>query len=440
MNKILETPKALLWPGRGGKIDYISRPPEKELWQKKPRRLAILGSTGSVGRQALEVIIKDRNFFQIDGLAGGKNADLLAQQAEIFRPAILGVQNEETADRLRKKISYNPEIVIGQKGYELIAKSETTDWVLSAQSGSAGLAGVIAATEKGKIIALANKESLVMAGGLLRSLCEKTGAVILPVDSEHQALFQCAAGRNQTPAKFILTASGGPFRGKKPEELKNISPKAAIRHPRWDMGQKISVDSATLMNKGLEIIEARALFGIGSDLIDVIIHPQSIIHSLITFLDNSLLAQLALPDMKLPIGIALYWPFCEKNLVAPLDLTAVGELTFEKPDLQTFPCLALALKTLNHVPDKTWQGLNINPAFIALNCANEEAVETFLRGECGFYDIYLTIEHVLNIAINHWQMQGDNADFKKIPEIIHQLCVKARKSAQEFLVANKIQT
>lgn len=366
-----------LWPGTGGPaIDYISAPPQKAWLNAAQRELVILGSTGSIGRSAIEVARAYPDFLRIRGLACGRNAELLARQACEFRPPYLACQDEATAQNLARRLpaGYRPEILVGREGYAVMASLPEARAVLSAQAGAAGLCATLAAALSGKVVCLANKESLVMAGGLLRRICAASGAAMLPVDSEHNAIFQCLAGRGQEVSSLVLTASGGPFRGKSRQELAHVGPQEALRHPTWSMGAKISIDSATMMNKGLEIIEACHLYGVGQNFVRVLVHPQSIVHSLVEFADNSMLAQLACPDMRLPIGSCLLWPGALPGMDDRLDLAAVGSLTFFEADTETFACPDLARKAFD-------MG---DAACIALNAANEAAVGLFLDGRVAF--------------------------------------------------------
>lgn len=363
--------------------------------------MAVLGSTGSVGRAAMSIIAEYPQSFNVVALACGYNIELLAQQAVMYRPRMLAVADEDHACRLRTLLQsyYSPQILSGAAGYATLAAHSGADCVLSAQVGGAGLAGTLAAVLAGKVVALANKESLVLAGSLIRKICSETSASILPVDSEHFALFQCLAGRDQSAQTLILTASGGPFWGKDSNSLRNAKAADALKHPNWRMGAKISIDSATMMNKGLEFIEAMHLYGVNRESVKILIHPQSIVHSLVCFKDNSQLAQLALPDMRLPIASCLLWPRCESSAVKPLDLATVGTLTFYEPDTVSFPCLKLAFSAVEYLPDNAWQNVGLNPACIVLNSANEAAVELFLRGECGFNDIASFIRKALQALV-----------------------------------------
>ena len=377
----------VLWPARNGlSLDYISDPPGEDYRARRPRSLVVLGSTGVIGRAALQIVEANPEFFRIEALCGGRNAGLLAAQAARHRPGILAVQDAGTRDRLIPLLprGYKPEILTGQTGYASAAALEKAGCVLCAQSGAAGLAGALAAARAGKVIALANKESLVLGGDLIRDVCRETGASVLPVDSEHFALFQCVAGRGDRLKKLTLTASGGPFRGMSREETRSKSLAQALRHPNWSMGVKITVDSATLMNKGLEFMEAMSLYGVGAERVEIVVHPQSIIHSLAVFEDNSLLAQMAAPDMRLPIAACLLWPETAPDCVPPLNLAELGSLGFEQPDLEAFPCLRLALEAAAYDPGEQWRERRINPARVCLNAANEIASELFVAGKINF--------------------------------------------------------
>lgn len=319
-----------------------------------------MGSTGSIGVNTLRVLdawagrlgpypAKKAGEFIVTALAGGRNIALLAAQAERWRPPVLALRDADGEMRGQRPETdassrLPPEILVGQAGFAAIAARDDVDVIVSAQVGAAGLRATVAAAEAGKVICLANKESLVLAGPLIRSICARTGAVILPVDSEHNALFQCMTGRAPEEIRsLVLTASGGPFRGKTREELRSVRPEHALRHPNWSMGAKITIDSATLMNKGLEIIEACYLYDMPVDRITAAVHPQSIVHSLVELKDGAVMAQLATPDMRLPIAACLSWPFMLENAgIAPLDLLKCGPLTFEAPDTEAFPCLDLA--------------------------------------------------------------------------------------------------
>ena len=370
---------AQLWPGVGGpSINYISAAPDENWRSTWPRGLVLLGSTGSIGRNALAVAAAHPQAFRMEGLACARNVERLAEQAAKWRPPHLAVLDEESAHKLKKLLpaGYAPRILVGRDGYAELASLPEASTVLSAQVGAAGLAGTLAAALAGKVICLANKESLVLAGDLVRRVCKSTGAVILPVDSEHNAIFQCLAGRGQEISRLILTASGGPFRGWSEDALRTVTPQQALKHPNWSMGAKITIDSATLMNKGLEIIEACHLYGVPVERIKVLVHPQSVVHSLVEFEDGSQLAQLGTPDMRLAIAACLLWPRCMPVNVPHLDLTE-KPLTFHEPDETGFPCLGLARLALAERGGRC----------VVLNAANEAAVDLFLTGQCGFMDI-----------------------------------------------------
>lgn len=417
-------------------LDYISPLPSERLQGQWPRTLCILGSTGSIGRSALEVLRLHRDRFRIAALAGAKNIALLAKQAEEFRPAHLGILEEADADALRRLLprGYAPAIVAGQEGYEVLARLPGVSTVLSAQSGAAGLRATFAAAESGKMIALANKESLVLAGGLIRRACANSGASILPVDSEHNALFQCLADvlhkidRKLLPpesaalSRLILTASGGPFFGAGREELANVTVERALAHPNWTMGAKITIDSATLMNKGLEIMEARHLFGLPADSIDVLVHKESIIHSLVEFEDGGQLAQLGNPDMRVPIAYCLGWPERLRAGAKPLNL-AGSSLSFFQPDSEAFPCLSLARKAM-----KEERG-----APVALNAANEEAVAAFLDRKISFLAIPALVEHCLDDYLaGKYPEHGEPAEPDSLAGVLT-LDAEARERAREWV-------
>lgn len=382
-----------LWPAQGGSIDYISPPPSSTWTETAPRTLTLLGSTGSIGVSALKVAAARPGMFRVKALAGARNTRLLADQAARFRPACLGVLDGAAADELRSllPLGYAPEIVVGQDGYAYLATLEDVSTVLSAQVGAAGLRATVAAALEGKVICLANKESLVLAGGLMRDICAITGAVILPVDSEHNAIFQALAGRPAAHVRgIILTASGGPFHGLGRDRLATVTREQALRHPNWNMGAKITVDSATLMNKGLEVMEAFHLYGTPLENIGVVIHPQSLVHSLVEFTDGSLMAHMGSPDMRMAIAHCLAWPRCldmDHTGVAPLNLVEAGNLTFAAPDMESFPCLALARRAL--------RGYDGQP--VVLNAANEAAVDLFLAGRIGFLDIPALLTRALDV-------------------------------------------
>lgn len=357
------------------------------------KRITILGSTGSIGTQTLDVVRKNKDKFQVVAISANSSIDLLLEQIMEFSPKYVAVYNEESALKLKEMIpeNINIEVLSGMDGLVKICQLEEVNVVLTAVVGMIGLVPTMAAIKAKKTIALANKETLVTAGELVMSEAKKNNVEILPVDSEHSAIFQCLNGeRKQDIEKIILTASGGPFRGKKREELVNVTKNEALKHPNWDMGRKISIDSSTLMNKGLEVIEAKWLFDVDVEDIEVVVHPQSIIHSMVSFRDSSVISQMGCPDMRLPIEYALTYPERLKTDFERLDLAKVATLTFEKPDMETFPCLALAFKVLKLG--------GTYPA--ALNSANEFLVNEFLNDKIGFYDIPYYIERTLDCHKN----------------------------------------
>ena len=378
-----------LWPGRNGpNVDYISFQPPLAWQTSFPRKIVLLGSTGSIGRNALAVVERNPGLFSVQGLSCATNAQLLVEQAVKYRPPYLAVANKEVQAEVEDLLpaNYRPTIFVGRDGYAELATVPEATTVLSAQSGAAGLAGTLAAALAGRVICLANKESLVLAGSLVRDIVALTGASLLPVDSEHNAIFQCLAGRDQDVETIVLTASGGPFRGMRAEQMAHMRPQDALAHPNWKMGKKISIDSATMMNKGLEIIEAFHLYGVDRQQIEVVIHPQSLVHSLVRLRDGSLLAQLGQADMKLPLAHCLTWPRRIPHVTSKLDLTKLGQFTFEAVDEEAFPCLALAKRAL----------AERGGMCVVLNAANEAAVELFLQEKISFADIPRLIAKALD--------------------------------------------
>ena len=351
------------------------------------KRIAILGSTGSIGTQALEVIEEQKDVFDVEVLSANTNSELLIKQSILHRPNSVVIVDESKYDEVFKELNpLNIKVYSGSESLEQIVCSDNIDMVLTALVGYSGLLPTISAIKSGKKIALANKETLVVAGGLINSLCKSSSSEIIPVDSEHSAIYQCLVGEERNPIeKIILTASGGPFRGRSRDELVNITREQALKHPNWSMGAKITIDSATLMNKGLEVIEAKWLFDLTPEQIDVVVHPQSIIHSAVQFQDGSIKAQLGLPDMKLPIQYALGFPERLKNNFKRFDFFQHPNLTFEKPDTDTFKNLALAYKAME-------KGGN---APCVLNAANEIAVEAFLNNKIGFLNMFDLIGNCL---------------------------------------------
>lgn len=350
------------------------------------RQICILGSTGSIGRSALDVVRRHPDRFEVSGLAAHSNHALLAEQIAEFHPATAVLADEEAAARLRRDCP-NTTVLSGPGGLEELA-SKPVDVVLCAVVGAVGLKPILRAIEAGSRIALANKEPLVMAGALILEHARAHGVAITPVDSEHSAIFQCLHGhRPEDVACIFLTASGGPFYGRKRESLAQVSPEEAASHPTWNMGKKISVDSATLMNKGLEVVEAMWLFGLSVDRIHVVIHPQSIVHGLVEFNDGSILAHLGLTDMKFPIEFALAWPERMASPMGRLDLARARQLTFAAPDFSEFPCLGYAL-------DAARQG---GTATSILNAANETAVQAFCGHRLAFLEIAEVVRRVMEL-------------------------------------------
>jgi 1-deoxy-D-xylulose-5-phosphate reductoisomerase len=351
------------------------------------RHLAILGSTGSIGTQTLEVVEANPDIFEVEVLTAQNNADLLIEQAAKFRPNVVVISNEDHYDKVFAALDpLNIKVYTGEKSLVSVVEMEAVNMVLTALVGYAGLIPTIAAIRAGKHIALANKETLVVAGELVTELAQKNKVDILPVDSEHSAIFQCLVGEFHNPIeKIILTASGGPFRGKDSEFLKTVTKLQALKHPNWSMGAKITIDSASLMNKGLEVIEAKWLFGLSPDQIEVVVHPQSIIHSMVQFEDGSMKAQMGLPDMRLPIQFAIGYPNRLKSSFPRMDFAQFPSLTFEKPDYETFRNLGFAFEALE---------VGGNMACI-VNAANEIAVAAFLRDEIGFLEMSDLIENCM---------------------------------------------
>lgn len=351
------------------------------------KKISILGSTGSIGTQALDVI-RNSNKMEVIGLSANTNIDLLEKQALEFRPKIVAVYNLEKAKELSNRLkNYNIKVVGGIEGLIEVCVEESIDIVLTSVVGMIGLIPTLEAIKARKTIALANKETLVTAGEIVMKAAKDNNVTIIPVDSEHSAIFQAfKSGKKEEVSKIILTASGGPFRGKKREELVDVTYREALKHPNWAMGKKLTIDSSTLMNKGLEVIEAKWLFDLDVSNIDVVIHPQSIIHSMVEFIDGSIIAQMGVTDMRIPIQYALTYPNRETNEINKLDLIKLGKLTFEAPDYETFPCLKLALESIK-------QGGTM-PA--VLNAANEVAVDLFLRDKIKYYDIPILIQKTMS--------------------------------------------
>ena len=351
------------------------------------KKIAILGSTGSIGTQALDIIRRNKAYFKVSALTAYNNIELLKEQIEEFRPERVGVVDAEKAEILKKEIPQNVEVLAGHDALKELASQSDIDMVLVAVVGIAGLEATMAALESGNDVALANKETLVTGGQLVIDAASKTGSRIIPVDSEHSAIFQCLQGADhQDVRRIVLTASGGPFRGFTPDRLVHVRPEDALIHPNWSMGKKVTIDSATLMNKGLEIIEAKWLFNLSIGQIQVIVHPQSIIHSMVEFKDGSVLAQLGMPDMRIPILYAFSYPRRFESPVQKVDFAKIGMLTFEEPDTESFPCLNLAIKAA--------QIGGTMPT--VLNAANEVAVDRFLNGEIKFTEISLMVQKAMD--------------------------------------------
>lgn len=365
-----------------------------------PKNISILGSTGSIGKSALEVVSQSKDQIKVIGLSCGKNLELIKEQIRLYKPEIVSVASPELADELIKNLNgKNIKIVEGKEGCIEVATYKSVDLVVSAISGSIGLIPTYHALLSGKNVALANKESMVIAGQILNDIAKEKNALIIPVDSEHNAVFQCLENKNKSYLeKIILTASGGPFLNHSTDQLKNISVKDAINHPNWSMGKKISVDSATMMNKGLEIIEAMWLFDTPLEKIDVLVHPQSIVHSMVRFIDGSHIAHLGASDMRIPISHAISYPQRMPLATKELDLGAVGTLSFMSPDTNKFPCLRLAMEAAK-------KGKN---APIILNAANEIAVDFFLDEKINFLDIAQVVEKTLeNVNIENIKSLDD---------------------------------
>ena len=351
------------------------------------RKVTVLGATGSVGSSTLDLIERSPDAFEVIALTAATRVDELAAAARRTGARLAVIDDEALLSELRRGLEGTRCEAAAGRDALIAAAAGEAEWVMAAIVGCAGLEPVMAAVEAGKTVALANKEALVTAGALMTDAARRAGATILPVDSEHNAIFQCLAGDSgDGVSRIILTASGGPFRSKSMAEMASMTAAQAVAHPNWSMGAKISVDSATMMNKGLELIEAFHLFGLPSDRLDIVVHPQSVIHSMVEYRDGSVLAQLGSPDMRIPIAHTLAWPRRMETPCQRLDLIAIGQLTFEAPDPQRFPALRLARAAMAAG----------GAAPVALNAANEEAVAAFLGGRIGFLDIAATVERVLN--------------------------------------------
>ncbi len=348
--------------------------------------VSILGSTGSIGTQTLQIVKDNPDKVKVVGLTTNENIDLLEQQILLFQPKVVAVMNVEKANALHKRLKGKIDVLSGLKGLCVVASLAEADITLTAVSGMIGLLPTLEAIDKGKDIALANKETLVSGGYIVMEKSKEKNVNIYPVDSEHSAIFQCLMGNSQQSInKIILTASGGPFRGYSLDDLKKVTVEKALKHPNWSMGRKISIDSATLMNKGLEVIEAKWLFDLDVDQIEVVVHPQSIVHSAVEFKDHGTLAQMGYPDMKVPIQLALFYPDRVSNDVKSLNLAQLGSLTFEKPSIEVFRCLGLAFESIK-------MGGSMPTV---LNAANEIVVAAFLSKKIEFLQIPQIVEQVM---------------------------------------------
>lgn len=383
------------------------------------RSVTVLGSTGSIGCSTLDLIARDRDRFDLVALTAHRNVAALVAQAREFRPQLAVIADETHFGQLKDGLAGTGIEVAAGEAAIVEAAARPADWVMASIVGAAGLAPTLAAVRRGAHVALANKECLVSAGPLFLAEVRKSGATLLPVDSEHNAIFQVLdTGQLEAVDKIVLTASGGPFRTWNIEEMAKASPAQAIAHPRWDMGAKISVDSASLMNKGLELIEAHYLFPVGEARLEVIIHPESIIHSMVAYFDGSVLAQLGSPDMRTPIAYALAWPARMAAPTEKLNLAQIGRLTFEEPDLQRFPALGLAREALRAA----------GAAPTVLNAANEVAVEAFLAGAIGFLDISRLAADILEANSGR---NGTPADLDGVYEIDRNTRILAREWVQK---------
>ncbi|MFZ7119997.1 MAG: 1-deoxy-D-xylulose-5-phosphate reductoisomerase [Eubacteriaceae bacterium] len=377
--------------------------------------ISILGSTGSVGTQTLEVVKDNTDKVKVIGLTTNKNIDLLEKQIEIFNPKVVAVMDKIKANELYNKMKGKVEVLSGLDGLITVASLYDIDLVLTAVPGMIGLVPTLEAINQRKDIALANKETLVSGGHIVMEKAKEKNINIYPVDSEHSAIFQCLMGNKEKDInKIILTASGGPFRGYSSDELKKVTVERALKHPNWSMGKKVTIDSATLMNKGLEVIEAKWLFHLDPDQIEVVVHPQSIIHSLVEYVDHSTMAQMGYPDMKIPIQLALFYPNRFTNKIKSLNLAEIGSLTFEKPDTGNFKCLNLAFEAIK-------KGGSMPTV---LNAANEIVVDEFLNKKLEFINIPIVIEKVME---KHDIIY--NLDLDKLLDID----LWARKIAKELL-------
>jgi 1-deoxy-D-xylulose-5-phosphate reductoisomerase len=366
------------------------------------RRISILGSTGSIGTQTLEVIAMHPELFQVESLAAGSNIKLLLEQIHQFKPRLVSVFNSDLADQVRREAPADVKILHGELGLLEVAVGGESDFLVSAIMGSLGLKPTLAAIEAGKTIGLANKETLVSAGHIVMESARRHNVTLLPIDSEHSAIFQCLNGESiQEVSKLIITASGGSFRDQTREQLKHVTVEQALKHPNWSMGAKITIDSATMANKGLEVIEAHWLFQLDYSQIEVMIHPESIVHSMVEFVDNSVIAQLGTPNMRVPIQYALTYPNRVPTPSIPLKLTEIGSLHFRPMDYERYPCLRMAIES----------GIAGGTASTVYNAANEIAVARFLNKDIDF----LSIESIINDVLNQHQVIT-NPDLESILE------------------------
>ncbi|WP_321390462.1 1-deoxy-D-xylulose-5-phosphate reductoisomerase [uncultured Desulfuromusa sp.] len=380
------------------------------------KKISVLGSTGSIGVRTLEIANAFPERYQVVALTAGNNIDLLLKQIHTFSPRIVSVVSEREAQKLRQQLqNVDVEVYHGAEGMIRCSTVPEADMVVAAIVGAAGLMPTMAAIKAGKNVALANKETLVIAGSLIMEEVKRQKVCLLPVDSEHSAIFQALTGhRREDVQRLILTASGGPFREYKPAQFATITPAEALAHPNWDMGRKISVDSATMMNKGLEVIEARWLFDYPATMIDVHIHPESIIHSLVEYRDGAVMAQLGIPDMKTPIAYALSWPERLPLVQQPLDLCRLGQLSFSAPDIERFPCLQLA-----------YEALEVGGTVPAvMNAANEIAVAAFLNNQLSFPGIAEVIRKVM--------YRHESEDLTSVEQALH-ADLWSRRKTQEFI-------
>ncbi len=350
------------------------------------KKISILGSTGSIGKQTLEVIEKQKDAYEVKALAVASNIALLEEQIRKFHPEMVAVFHEEHVNTLRENIKdMNTKVYGGMDGVREVAAKSGADITVTAMVGSIGIMPTLDAISAGSDIALANKETMVCAGDIVRAAAKEKNVRIIPVDSEHSAIFQCIGSQEKAVKRILLTASGGPFWGKSREELARATVSDALKHPNWDMGAKITIDSATMMNKGLEVLEAVQLFGVRAEQIEVLVHRQSIVHSMVEFADNAIIAQLGTPDMRVPIAYALSYPNRFETPAESLDFTKVSTLTFEKPDLETFGCLRLGFLAAKCGGSMT----------TVYSSAGEEAVSRFMQGKCGFLDIEVLVESAM---------------------------------------------